>query len=80
MTRDRLPRTLGLFSLTVAVPMMAAVVTVAQAPAPTPGEVTFTKDIAPILQRSCQECHHADGGAPMSLVTYEENAPSQGGR
>src|SRR4051812_48588617 len=22
--------------------------------------VTFTKDIAPILQRSCQNCHHPD--------------------
>src|SRR6476660_2527638 len=38
-------------------------------------EVTFTKNIAPILQRSCQECHHADGVAPMSLVTYEEVRP-----
>src|SRR5262245_58651498 len=37
-----------------------------------PAEVTFAKDIAPILQRSCQNCHRADGVAPMSLVTYEE--------
>ena len=37
-----------------------------------PGEVTFTKDIAPILQRSCQDCHHPGGGSPMSLITYEE--------
>ncbi len=40
-----------------------------------PGEVTFTKDIAPILQRSCQNCHHVDGVAPMSLVTYAEVRP-----
>ena len=39
------------------------------------GDVTFAKDIAPILQRSCQECHHAEGVAPMSLVTYEEVRP-----
>src|SRR6476661_7397346 len=38
-------------------------------------EVTFTKDIAPILQRSCQNCHRPDGVAPMSLVTYEEVRP-----
>jgi hypothetical protein len=38
-------------------------------------DVTFTKDIAPILQRSCQNCHHANGAAPMSLVTYEEVRP-----
>src|SRR5262245_34043947 len=40
-----------------------------------PAEVTFTKDIAPILQRSCQNCHRADGVAPMSLVTYEDVRP-----
>ena len=37
-----------------------------------PTSVTFSKDIAPILQRSCQNCHNPDGGAPMSMVTYEE--------
>src|SRR5436190_23627190 len=36
------------------------------------GDVTYTKDIAPILQRSCENCHRADGVAPMSLSTYEE--------
>jgi hypothetical protein len=38
-------------------------------------DVTFSKDIAPILQRSCEQCHHADGVAPMSLVTYDEVRP-----
>src|ERR1044071_4249311 len=37
--------------------------------------VTFSKDIAPILQEKCQECHHKDSMAPMSLVTYEETRP-----
>src|SRR2546430_2769532 len=46
----------------------------AQQPAPA-GTVTFTKDIAPILQRSCQNCHHPEGVAPMSLVSYEEVRP-----
>jgi mono/diheme cytochrome c family protein len=36
------------------------------------GEVTFTKDIAPILQRSCQQCHRPAGVAPMALVEYED--------
>jgi hypothetical protein len=40
-----------------------------------PSEVTFTKHIAPILQRSCQNCHRPDGVAPMSLMTYEEARP-----
>ena len=45
------------------------------APAGVPADVTFTKHIAPILQRSCQNCHRPDGVAPMSLVTYEEVRP-----
>jgi hypothetical protein len=40
-----------------------------------PAEPTFTKDIAPVLQRSCQNCHRPDGVAPMSLVTYEDVRP-----
>jgi mono/diheme cytochrome c family protein len=38
-------------------------------------EVTFTKDIAPILQRSCQNCHRPGQVAPMSLLTYEDARP-----
>jgi hypothetical protein len=36
---------------------------------------TFTKDIAPILQEKCQNCHRTGSMAPMSLVTYEETRP-----
>jgi hypothetical protein len=36
---------------------------------------TFTKDVLPILQRSCQNCHRPDAGAPMSLLTYGETRP-----
>src|SRR5207244_11100914 len=43
--------------------------------AATASDVTYTKDIAPILQRSCENCHRADGVAPMSLQTYEEVRP-----
>src|SRR5215467_10051984 len=39
------------------------------------GDISFTKDIAPILQRSCQNCHRSDGVAPMALVTYEDVRP-----
>jgi mono/diheme cytochrome c family protein len=57
---------------------LAAVATsmaVPSAQAPAAGDVTFSKDIAPILQRSCQQCHRPDGVAPMALVTYEEVRP-----
>jgi hypothetical protein len=46
----------------------------AQVPAAS-GDVTFTKDIAPILQRSCQQCHRPEGVAPMPLVSYDEVRP-----
>ncbi len=38
-------------------------------------EPTFTKDIAPIFQRACQNCHRAGSIAPMSLLTYKDSRP-----
>ena len=37
--------------------------------------VTFNKDVLPILQNNCQECHRPGGIAPMSLLTYENARP-----
>ena len=39
------------------------------------GTVTFSRDIAPILQRSCQRCHRPGTASPMSLLTYEQTRP-----
>ncbi|MDA1093604.1 MAG: hypothetical protein O3A25_10100 [Acidobacteria bacterium] len=36
---------------------------------------TFSRDIAPILQRSCQQCHQPTGIGPMSLLTYADARP-----
>ena len=44
-------------------------------PAAAGHDVTFTKDVVPILQRSCQICHRPGAIAPMSLVTYEDVRP-----
>ncbi len=62
--------------------LAAAVAALLAAPAPANAQampevkdVTFTKDIAPILQRSCQRCHRPDSVAPMSLITYEDARP-----
>ncbi|MEC8409900.1 MAG: cytochrome c, partial [Pseudomonadota bacterium] len=41
-------------------------------------DVTFHKDIEPILQRSCQSCHRDGGAGPMPLVTFEQVAPYAG--
>ena len=46
-----------------------------------PNRPTFTRDVLPILQENCQECHRATGAnfsgmvAPISLTTYEEVRP-----
>ena len=53
----------------------AATMTVSKTTAQTKDAVTFSKDIAPILQRSCQQCHRPGSVAPMSLLTYEEARP-----
>ncbi len=37
--------------------------------------VTFTKDVAPILQNKCQVCHRPGSIAPFSLLTYEDARP-----
>ena len=36
---------------------------------------TFSKDIAPIFQAKCQECHQPNSIAPMSLITFAEARP-----
>jgi hypothetical protein len=44
----------------------------AQTSAATP---TFSKDVLPIMQRSCQKCHRPGSNAPMSLLTYQDVRP-----
>jgi hypothetical protein len=73
MAKPFLRRALAPAGAVLAVLLVISLHLVAQSPAAS--EVTFSKDISRILQRSCQECHHADGVAPMSLVTYEEVRP-----
>ena len=37
--------------------------------------VTFSKDVAPILQEKCQQCHQPNSIAPMSLITFQDARP-----
>jgi len=62
-------------ALVVAVAVLGPSAGTAWAQAAPSTEVTYTRDIAPILQRSCENCHRQDGVAPMSLTTYEEVRP-----
>ncbi|HEX4684610.1 MAG TPA: cytochrome c [Gemmatimonadaceae bacterium] len=36
--------------------------------------VTYAKDVLPILQQKCQECHQPGSIAPMPLLTYDDAA------
>jgi hypothetical protein len=38
-------------------------------------EVTFHKDVEPILQKACQECHRPGEIGPMPLLTYDQVRP-----
>ena len=38
-------------------------------------DATFSKDIAPIFERACQNCHRPGSIAPMSLLTYKDARP-----
>jgi hypothetical protein len=83
MTDSRFPvrrvigtATVGLGALLIlAGPAIAAEASGKTGSEPVATAVTFAKDVAPILQERCQECHHAGSMAPMSLVTYEETRP-----
>lgn len=36
------------------------------------GDVTFSRDIAPIIQANCVECHRSGQSAPFPLMTYRD--------
>jgi hypothetical protein len=49
-----------------------SVVAVEAAPPATP---TFNRDVLPVMQRQCQECHRPNSIAPMSFMTYKDTRP-----
>ena len=58
---------------TVAVIICLGIYSVGQSP--NSASVTFTRDVAPILQKHCQTCHRPGEAAPFSLLTYEQARP-----
>lgn len=42
---------------------------------PDPDQVTFARDVMPILQQNCQVCHQPGSIGPMSLMSYDEVRP-----
>jgi hypothetical protein len=54
---------------------LAAVLVAASATFSSAQSVTFSKDIAPIFFARCAQCHHPNGPAPFSLLSYESARP-----
>src|SRR5437899_7999355 len=69
------------FQLVKSVPRLVLSISAVLAVAPafaadTPAKpVTFSKDVAPIFQAKCQECHQPGSIAPMSLITFQDVRP-----
>ena len=63
--------------LMVAVAAMVAIASPAGAAEKTevPAKPTYSKDVAPILDANCVQCHREGDIAPMALTTYEEVRP-----
>jgi len=70
-------RTRTAAGLIVAGLSMGAVGVESQGPssAPSAAAITFSKDVAPILYKSCVSCHRPGEVAPMSLITYKDVRP-----
>ena len=49
--------------------------TIAQQARPAEMAVTYAKDVAPILQKNCQQCHRPGAIGPMPFTTYQEVRP-----
>jgi hypothetical protein len=61
--------------LAAAVVLSSSGAAFAQTSATGKDQVTFHKDVEPILQRACQECHRPGSIAPMSLLSYKDVRP-----
>ena len=68
---------------TLAVVMAVGALSVIAAPsqANNEGDVTYYRDVLPIIQDNCQSCHQPEGQnlggvlAPMSFMNYQETRP-----
>jgi len=67
--RSPTPIALSILALSLGYVIQSAPTSVAQS------EVTFNRDVAPILYAKCVACHRKGEVAPMPLLTYEDARP-----
>jgi|KBSMisStaDraftv2_1062788.scaffolds.fasta_scaffold14513_4 tetratricopeptide (TPR) repeat protein len=76
MKRTAARHAIIIFSISISVFIVAALLVSARSPqtvGPIPQDsalTTFTRDIAPIVFRSCAPCHHSGEAGPFPLLTY----------
>ncbi len=75
MTAPRLPGSRIAQTCMATLAAIVAMSALSKAADPTTRPVTFSKDVAPILQEKCQQCHQPNSIAPMSLITFEDARP-----
>jgi mono/diheme cytochrome c family protein len=68
-------RAIGVGVFALAIVAASAAPAVAQQSGGDATPVTFARDVAPILQKNCQQCHQPGSIGPMSLTTFEEVRP-----
>jgi hypothetical protein len=73
MANSRTHRGTGAFACRLVCLLVVGSITAYAAALESP--VTFSKDVAPIFQKSCQSCHRPGTSAPMSLMTYQDARP-----
>ena len=57
------------------VSLLAATAILAAAAPKESNQVTFHRDVLPVLQKNCQGCHRAGEAAPMAFSSYKETRP-----
>jgi hypothetical protein len=55
--------------------LLGVVASALAAAATIPSQPTFYKNVLPVMQNRCQECHRPGEAAPMSFLTYKEVRP-----
>lgn len=66
------------FAALVSFEILCAVIHAGEDAVPATGKVTYTRDIAPLLQTHCMNCHREGEVAPFPLTSYRDAAKRAG--
>src|ERR1051325_6029735 len=61
--------------MNIRAPLLSFVIPITAVAAMKPAAVTYYKDVLPVLQKNCQECHRAGEAAPMAFTSFDSTRP-----